>query len=333
VFSFLDLFRRPLSLDTAVLLYIDHTTGVTERRRKKMAALIRYWGAAGCHTDARRITTADFVRFRAFYSESFRPVTIETYVSMMNTLLRLLGPRTASTPQGLGRLNDVPWSGKPLVVVMQPKPPAALEHLSLLYQFAGQFDYAPRGFENRQFLRAFLVIAYNTGLRFSDLTQRLNWSGVNVETKTITVTASKTGKVQLIPINGTLAGHLVSMPRVSELVLPIPMRSQFWFRKQLNELCYCIELPNVSPQAIRRATGNEFEKAHPGAGALILGHSLPRQTAITWTNYIAALETVLRPASERIPQPWPQTDLAPELTEEIQHVGHDQHATDDRAHS
>jgi len=308
VLSFFDFFRPPISFGCMTSLYLLHSLDLSESRRMKLRTLARHWREAGCNDNMRRVTTTDFARLRQHLLQTMQPVTIESYVAIIVTMLRHLGPRSASIPHALGLLREVPYAGQSLVYSCAPKPPADLDHLRLLYETSGQISYAPRGLRSRDFWRAFFVLAYNTGLRFSDLTDNLSWSMVDLEKQIITIQARKTGKLHLLPIVATLAEHLLALDRPGELVIPVPPRSCCHMRKQLREHCAALGLPHVLPQAIRRAAGEEYERAHPGAGGLLLGHTLPSATGpasnVTYGHYLRALETVLRPASKKIPQPW-----------------------------
>lgn len=298
--GFFDRFFRPLTVDEALSMYLVHAASACAGHKERVRASVSRWKKAGCQTACSRITTADFARFRDDLTQAgLRPVSIEGKVANMMTILRHIGPKSNRTPHARGLIREVPWPGRAIRHSAAPKPPVPLEHLSLLYEHASLMGHAPKGFPRAEFLRLWLATAYNTGLRFGDLS-RLAWHMIDLDKRTIEIKASKTGKLHLLPINDVLHWHLVNAPRVGELVAPVPSRHHF--RREVHELCRCLELAIVTPQAIRRTAATEFERVHPGAGALLLGHTLP-SARVTWDHYIGALDAVLRPASEKITQP------------------------------
>lgn len=287
-----------------MLLYLQHAPDLSASRNRALDLSIRHWRQFGGPGNARRIETSDFVTVRAAaHQAGLSPYTVEHFLAAIVALLRHVGPQTNDCPHGLGLLKKVPYAGRKLSLHAPLKPAVALEHLGLAYRLAGQMDYAPRGYDAKTFLRSVLVIAYNTGLRFSDLFGRLRWDCLNRSEKLIALAASKTRKHQMLPVNDTLLQHLDMLPQRGERMLELPPSSAPYLRMKLRELCFILEIPEFGFQSIRRRTGREFERAHPGAGPLILGHSLPKGSAVFWLHYGDVLET-LRPAAEKIPQPW-----------------------------
>jgi integrase len=147
------------------------------------------------------------------------------------------------------------------------------------------------------------VLAYNTGLRLSDLVQ-LTWHDCDLNRRVIKTQASKTGKLHHLPINDLLFSHLDALPRHHRRVLAITDGAASYVGKKLHELCALAGCEPITAQMIRRRAACEFERVHPGAGALLLGHTLSGPTRVTWSHYIDPLDVVLRPASQKIPQPW-----------------------------
>lgn len=137
--------------------------------------------------------------------------------------------------------------------------------------------------------RRFLAVLYFTGLRCSDA-RSLTWEQVGGEA--ITIRAAKTGKIQTIPIHPVLrkvlasggVGHIFSIG-------PRQFYAEFIRIRRHARL-------NITAQHIRRLAAQQFEQAHGGAGALILGHSLPRETA-----YYLWPPMILREACARLAVP------------------------------
>jgi integrase len=112
-----------------------------------------------------------------------------------------------------------------------------------------------------------LSLAVVTGMRLSDLEQVANMTGDSV-----TIVARKTGKRQTIPLPGRLAESL---------------RGWKWGRcrkvvyRDLRGLCDAAGVARFTPQGLRRLSANLWERAHAGAGAVILGHAVPGWTGAT----------------------------------------------------
>ncbi len=148
--------------------------------------------------------------------------------------------------------------------------------------------------------RAFLVLAYNTGLRVSDLIYQLAWRHVLWNDRVILLAAGKTGKYHRLPINATVQAHLEPLRAADGPVLPFRAKQTTHLLTHLKAACIACGIEYFTPHGIRRRTGTEFERVHAGAGALLLGHTLQR--SMTWGHYISA-EAILRPVSDKLPQP------------------------------
>lgn len=298
---------KPLTLNRALALYLDHAPDLSASRKRALPLAVRNWRRFKGPVDVRAIKSEHFVSVRrAAHTAGLSPHTIETMLSAILSLIRHCGPRDNRCPHGLTLIREVPYIGKRLRLTSQLRAPAPMESLSACYEIAGSSEYAPweSGYFPRDFWRAFLVLSYNTGLRFGDLAA-LRWTDCDFAHGMITVRASKTKKVQHLPINATLAAHLARLPRHTERVLSMTPGVGTYVNQKLHELCDLAGCEHFTPQGIRRRAACEYERVHPGAGSLLLGHSLPGASSITWQHYVSALDVVLRPASEKIPQPWP----------------------------
>jgi len=156
-----------------------------------------------------------------------------------------------------------------------------------------------------------LVAAYNTGLRRDDLFFRLSWQNVDFDGSAITITAGKTGKTHALPINAVLERHLRWMWADCDRVFPIG-QSRHLVARELGRISSAAGVPRVTPQAIRRLACTQLEIAQPGAGGLMLGHTL--KSSVTYQSYAEQVR-VLRPAVDALEQPaeFSRSDLAAQL--------------------
>lgn len=291
-----------LTLQDALQLYIRHSPDLSNARRKNLEATLRRWGEAGGNSDVGAITTTSYADFRRYeLALKLSPVTIEHHVNCLRALLRHIGPQTDGCPHGLGLIERVPWVGKRLRHVPTPRPAVSLSDLSAVYSVADQATRPRRKVAPLAFWRAFLAISFYTGLRIGDLLGSLRWTNYDIGGRCLTVVASKTGKRHRFPVNDTLAAHLDALPRSDERVLPVAPTCDNAIRRQLRVLCAIAGVPVFTPQSIRRRAATEYERAHPGSGALLLGHILPGM-AMTWQHYCDPLE-ILRAASAKVAHP------------------------------
>ena len=124
----------------------------------------------------------------------------------------------------------------------------------------------------------------------------LTWEQIGREN--ITITAHKTGKVHVLPIHPVLK-RIINEYREGLDAGPLFRIESCQFRRELARICLSAGVPAVTPQMIRRLSANEYEAAHAGAGALILGHSLNGAT-----RYYLSAPAILRRASERMAVPF-----------------------------
>jgi len=317
------IYTPALTVDRAVAIYYQHaqTRKISRARQLKLPTLAGHWRAVGCEQRAGKITTADFNRFReAALAKGMKPITIETHIALMRTVLRHVGPNTSSTPRALGLIGPCPWIGDKLMIETRVEPPIPTEHLRAVYRACKDAMWAPPDCDPCAFFRAWLVIGYNTGLRYGDLTERLSRSMIDRQNMMISIVPHKTerhGKKLLLPLNQIMIDHLDTLPdRGPDVPIFIAIKTRYQpdlLRKTLTEICKAANVPRFTAQGLRRTAGNAYSAVDTIAGSMLLGHTLPKEWAastITWTHYIQSLETVLRPAQSKIPQPW---TTAPEL--------------------
>lgn len=210
-------------------------------------------------TDLTEVTQDVVNQFRLKES-GLSPVTIENYI------------------KAVGILTGRKFNGKKLRKKQKRPELVALEDLGAVYQVARK---------NRDtWFCLLLKFGYITGLRHADLVgmQRSSITPTSIE-----VEASKTGKMHYIPRHAILRGPLPGDER------PL-YRNVKTVYKWLNRYCEEADVPHFTLQMIRRTAANEYEKAHPGAGGVLLGHSLG---SVTYSYYLDQFE-VLRVAQRRL---------------------------------
>jgi integrase len=135
--------------------------------------------------------------------------------------------------------------------------------------------------------RRWLAFAYATGLRLGDIEQQ----SPN-RPETVDVRATKTRKRHVIPIpepvRRLLDGSSLRRPRRR-------------LRRELYGLCDKAGVRHIGPQQIRALSATEWERARPGAGAVILGHSLPGWSAATHYYLDPSQQLQLAMAHVRLP--------------------------------
>ncbi|MBW3538746.1 MAG: tyrosine-type recombinase/integrase [Planctomycetes bacterium] len=287
-----------LTLKEALDLYFEYAVGLAPRTQRNMRSRISQWEKRGGEMRVARITERDFRRFRErCLAEGLRAYTIEVTLNAVYTVLRHCGPASIA-PHGRGILKTIPAKGRRLKIAFAQKPTPSLADLSRVYELADMAWYPQTHLAPEVWVRGLLVIAYNTALRLSDLL-RLRWEHVRLSDQAIKLAAKKTGKEQWLPINATLARHLEALRGGDERVLPLDCQQFDHLRRQLYTICDAAGVERFAPQGIRRRSATEYERVSPGAGGLILGHTL---RSMTFAHYVQSLD-VLQPAADKLPQP------------------------------
>lgn len=145
--------------------------------------------------------------------------------------------------------------GRKLKFVPSPPDTPTLEEFDTLLSIAPHWH------------RRWLAFAYATGLRLGDIEQQSP-----DKPESIKVRATKTRKEHHIPIPLPVRRLLDGSP------LRRPRRK---LRRELYALCDRVGVRRIGPQQIRALSATEWERARPGAGAVILGHALPGWSAAT----------------------------------------------------
>lgn len=183
-----------------------------------------------------------------------------------------LRPRTvnsvASTVALLCRYGKVPCdSFSALPVRIDPKPTPTLNDLNRLITTA-----EPAAERSADWWKRWLSVAYCTGLRRADL---LAFTVAQIIDGELAITAGKTGKRQVIPLPAGVISLLPSGGDITSSQRPLHVGVKQLLRTLREWSGRAGLAPAVTPQALRRLSAREWERAHAGCGAVILGHDIP----------------------------------------------------------
>jgi len=197
-------------------------------------------------------TAEDVAAWQARAAAELKPRTINSVCASVVLLLKNVGGAS------------VAW--RPVPVRLQPKPTPTVADLDRLLLTACKAARRPPEWWQR-----LLCFAYATGVRRGDLL-RLDVSAV-VDGE-LSFTAGKTEKRHVIPIPLAVLRMLPASGPICRVgIKPL--------RRVLREWCDRAGVPRITPQALRRLSAREWERAHAGAGAVVLGHDIPGWTKAT----------------------------------------------------
>lgn len=174
-------------------------------------------------------------------SAGLSPRTVESVIATVAALMRFDGRAVCV--------------GRRLRFVPHPPDTPTLEEFDRVITAAGEWH------------RRWLAFAYATGLRLGDIEQQSP-----DRPECIDVRATKTRKRHVIPLPEPVRRLLIGVS------LWKPRRR---LRRELYALCDRAGVRHIGPQQIRALSATEWERARPGAGAVILGHALPGWSAAT----------------------------------------------------
>lgn len=150
------------------------------------------------------------------------------------------------------------------------------------------------------FYSAFFVLAYFTGARLGDLVN-MRWSDLDADGGSIGFGASKTSKRHRVCYH-PIARHWLEPLRQGgdDRVLPMGRSSRHLLRREVRRISDAAGLRKpIGPQELRKVSAMAHELAHPGSGAILLGHALPSSS----TKYYLDGFAVLQSASRRLAVP------------------------------
>lgn len=255
-----------LTFRGGVELYLENAPDLSKRTADKLRHYASCWEKRSDNPCLADIGVADFEDFRKrCRDDGLSPRTIESGIADVLMILRFMYER--------GAIEAIPSRGRPLRIPHKHPVQPTLAHLGKLYQHADATTAPRRRHVPRIVVwRCFIVLAYCTALRLSDL-MAVKWDAV--DGNVLSVTAGKTGKLHRIPLHPVCVRHLNLIRRPDHLpIIPLPGH-QTRVRQQLRKICEAAGVsPVVTPQQLRRCASTHWERAHAGAGGMIQGSAL-----------------------------------------------------------
>lgn len=137
----------------------------------------------------------------------------------------------------------------------------------------------PSGITKAAYWRAWILVAWDTGIRPSDV-QLIRFA--QVREGSITLTQVKTGRVHWAKLSpATLSAIDAIRQPERELILPWPHTPQA-FQKAFAKLVEVAGLKGT-PKKLRKSAASEVERQQPGSAQAFLGHNTP---GLAYKNYV-----------------------------------------------
>jgi len=274
--------RVPQSLRSAFEeLRLDDTIAKTTRDLRQHQ--LRWWEL---HSSNPEIGSIDTDCLRAFQTAASKAGlaadTVETSISFAMRVIRAAADE--------GWIEKAPK--RPKRLISQPTKTRKIS-LAEFERFLSAMPQAVQHCRTRsvEWWLAFWAVIYFTALRRGNVEQL---ESRQVSSEVIEVRQFKTGGLLQIPIHPVLKRMLGSLPTVGRL-LRIDRKSLYRITKRAGEIANVV---GISPQSVRALSARQFERAHPGAGRLILGRPFPGADAY----YFDAPE-ILRSAIDKLAIP------------------------------
>jgi hypothetical protein len=148
-----------------------------------------------------------------------------------------------------------------------------LDELGAFYNACQHATYPKRGVIAADIWRAFVVLAYFTGMRKGDLLT-LSPDAINFERGTITFRASKTWKESEFALHPVLAEHLrIIWSDSNSRILRGLRRKSGTFYREWRRIAALAGIPYFTPHDIRRTAASEVERIQKGLGRQFLQHA------------------------------------------------------------
>lgn len=253
--------------------------------RKLRARQFGWWESHSSDPDIAAITTDVLREFQQRASASgLANDTVETTINAVRCVLR------AAVDDGL--LSAMPK--RPKRLISQPTKTAKIS----LKEFERFIEALPDAVakcrkRSEQWWRSLWATIYFTALRLANIQQI---SSRQIGSEIIEVRQLKTGKLVQIPVHPVLRRMLLPFLETNR-PLKIDRKSLY---RITTRACEIAGVRGISPQSIRALAARQFERAHPGAGRLILGRPFPGADAY----YFDAPE-ILRSAVDKLAVPAP----------------------------
>ncbi len=140
--------------------------------------------------------------------------------------------------------------------------------------------------------RAWWGMLYFTALRLAD---GLALDRAHVGSDGIEVRQTKTGGLVRIPLHPVLRRMLANAGESTGRIFHVSRNTLY---RVTERICQAAGIPCLTPQMVRVLSARQYERAHPGAGRLILGRGFPGAD-----RYYFDAGEILQSASERLEVP------------------------------
>jgi len=262
-------------------------------------SLLNDWERLTGNPPASELSRSTLVEFREqLRQEKFRrskistprlrsPATINKKFRTLFPLIRLCWPKDSHNPGGLGLCDYFPL---PKRLKEEQKLPFVFSHeeLDRLYDAAGSASWPAR---NAAIIwRTIFVLHYSTGPRTYDLLG-LEWSDIDLEFGpfgAVSFQASKTGKLQRIPLNRSTRAHLDQLRKSSRSKRLFPRfdySNRSTILRNWRQLRAAAALPErARMEDFRKTCNTAYEDLSRGVGEWILGHRLGGVNAQNYYN-------------------------------------------------
>lgn len=259
----------------------------------KMRTHVNRWQSLTDNCRPGEVDRPKLIAFRAACLQNgLQPSTVNSHLRTITGLLKLAGC-------------DQKWGKLKLDERDEPLPTPRLVELDRVWRVTTKAQWPPVRKVNGRTLwcriapalwwRAVLMLAFSTGLRRADLFG-LTWD--QVEADRIPTRNRKTKKNQFLPIPDPLRPWLELLRKNNTPRVLGPKDRAAQIDRELNRFAALAGLPSLGLQGLRRASARAYEKAHAGAGKLILNHG----KTVTERNYLDPEET-LRDAATKLVYP------------------------------
>lgn len=284
-----NLLRRSPTLKELLPGYVERRCLSMTTVKRYRSELNRFERLAGPLT-LKQVSTATVDGFRqAGLSDGLKPESIESTLKIVHALLAY----AVKTKQ----LAGLPDFGEPLRIKWRLVEPASVVEIDRLFR-ATEFARWPRvnGIPPVDWWRAWIALAYWTGLRLGDLTHGIGSESLLDEM--ILYEASKTRKVHVFPRHRNVDKWLARLPMSSCLFGAVCSNG---LRSELSQLCKVAKIRRLTAKHLRRAAITQWSIASLTAGKMLHGCGIP---SVMQYHYLGVLD-VLSEASSRFA--WPES--------------------------
>lgn len=280
--------------ETYQSLYAAWSPDLAEATAQRYANDLLRWRMRITDPPVQDVTTETYSRFRAASAAAGdSPDTTETTLQTVRQVMRCAFAH--------GLIDTLPDPGKARRRNRRPPRPATCEELRKLWNAADAMSWpiTDTWMLPAPWWRAWLSLAYWTGLRLTDLTWRLSME--HVRTDSIQYAAGKTKCEHAFPLTDRLRWIVQQCrARPYQPSLLHCARSANLLRKHLRRLCDVAGIRKLTPKHFRQACVTEWTKADSRAGELMHGCGMPG----VLRHYINPLD-ILAAAAPKVAWPFP----------------------------